>query len=300
VNDFVVGDVRPALAGLLVAVTLLLLIAAVNVANLMLMRVTARTKEISLRAALGARRGRIIRQLLTESLLLVLIGAVLGTMGAMAGIDLLVKLAPEEIPRLEEIGIDARALGWTALVSLLTGIACGLAPAWQSARLNLNNALKEGGRSATEGAPLRRRRSALVVAEMALAVMLLVGAGLLLKSLWQLQRVDPGVNADRVLTMYLSLRGQRFSQDQQFVDFYARLLAGVQPLPGVRAAAVSNSLPPNSTEFSTAFQIEERPTEPNQAWPVAYVIRTSPDYCHTLGIALRGGRNFTVSEIVLI
>ncbi len=296
VNDYVVGDVRPALLALLVAVMLLLLIAAGNVANLTLARAAARVREISIRAALGAGRGRIIRQLLTESLLLTLLGGALGTLGAIGGIGLLLKLAPEEIPRLEQIGIDARALGWTALVSLLTGVACGLAPAWQSARLNLNDALKEGARGATEGAGRRRGRSLLVVAELALAVTLLVGAGLLLKSLWRLQQVDTGVNAERVLTMFISLRGQRYTQDQQFIDFYARLLAGTQALPGVGAAAVSNSLPPDSTEFSDAFQIEERPTVPNQPPLVAYVVRVSPDYCRALGIPLRGGRSFTDAD----
>jgi predicted permease len=296
VNDFVVGDVRPALVALLAAVTLLLLIAAVNVANLTLVRAAARVKEISLRTVLGAGRGRIIRQLLTESLLLVLIGGLLGTLVAIGGINLLVKLAPEGIPRLEQVGIDARVLGWTALVSLLTGVACGLTPAWHNARLNLNDALKECGRGATEGDGQRRWRGLLVVAELALAVMLLVGAGLLLKSLWRLQQVDSGVNAEQVLTMFLSPRGQRFSQGQQFVDFYARLLEGVQALPGVRAAAVSNSLPPASFEYSDIFHIEGRPYTPNQPPFVAYVIKTSPDYPRTLGIALRSGRLFTASD----
>src|SRR5262245_3580489 len=287
VNDFVVGDVRPALLALLAAVTLLLLIAAVNVANLTLVRAAARVKEISIRAALGAGRGRIIRQLLTESLLLVLMGGVLGTLGAIVGIDLLVKLAPEGIPHLEHVGINARVLGWTALVSLLTGVACGLVPARQSARLKLNDTLKEGGRGTTEGAGQRRWRSSLVVAELALAVMLLIGAGLLLKSLWRLQQVDPGVKAERVLTMFLSLGEQRYGQGQPLVDFYARLLEGVRALPGVRAAALSNSLPPDSTEFSTVFHIEGRPSAPDQTPPVAYVIRTSPSYPSALGIALR-------------
>jgi len=296
VNDFVVGDVRPALLAMLVAVTLLLLIAAVNVANLTLVRAAARVKEISIRAALGAGRGRIIRQLLTESLLLVLMGGVVGTLGAMMGIDLLVKLAPAGIPHLEQVGIDARVLGWTALVSLLTGVACGLAPAWQSARLKLNDALKEGGRGATEGAGQQRWRSSLVVVELALAVMLLIGAGLLLKSLWRLQQVDSGVKEERVLTMFLTLGGQRYSQDQQLVDCYTRVLLGVQALPGVRAAALSNSLPPGSYEFSTVFQIEGRPSTPDQSPFLAYVIRTSPSYSSTLGIALRSGRQFAASD----
>jgi putative ABC transport system permease protein len=296
INDYVVGDVRPALVALLVAVTLLLLIAAVNVANLMLVRSAARVKEISLRAALGAGRWRLIRQLLTESLLLTLIGGSLGTLGAIAGIELLVKLAPAGIPRLDQVGIDARALGWTALVSLLTAIACGLAPAWQSARQKLNDALKEGGRGATEGLGQRRWRSLLVVAELALAVTLLVGAGLLLKSLWRLQQVDPGVNTERVLTMFISLRGQRYSRDQQFIDFYARLLEGARALPGVRAAAVSNSMPPDSRKFADAFQIEGRSYDPDRPPQVTNVIRVSPDYCSALGIAQRSGRNFTDAD----
>ena len=296
VNDYVVGDVRPALVALLIAVTLVLLIAAVNVANLTLVRAAARLKEISIRTALGAGRGRIIRQLLTESLLLALLGGMLGTLGATWGIDLLVKLAPEGIPRLGQVGIDGSVLGWTVLVSLLTGIVCGLAPAWQSSRLNLNEALKEGGRSATESAGRRRWRSLLMVAELALAVMLLVGAGLLVKSLWRLQQVDPGINPERVLAAYFELPENRYTQPQHFTNFYTRVLEGAQALPGVRAAALSNSLPPDSTDFSDGFGIEGRPAVPGQPPPIAYVIRVSPAYFRALGIALRGGRYFTAAD----
>jgi putative ABC transport system permease protein len=296
VNEYIVRDARNALVALLVAVTLLLLIAAVNVANLTLVRAAARVREISIRAALGAGRRRIIRQLLTESLLLALLGGMIGACVAVWGIDLLMKLAPEDIPRMEQIAIDARVLGWTALVSLLTGVICGLAPAWQSARLNLSEMLKEGGRSATEGAGRRRWRSSLVVAELALAVMLLVGAGLLLKSLWRLQRVELGVNPERVLTAYFELPEQRYTQPQQFTGFYTRLLEGAQALPGVRAAALSNSLPPDRTDFSDGFGIEGRPAVPNQPPQIAYVIRVSPDYFRALGIALRDGRYFTATD----
>src|SRR5581483_10524282 len=207
VRDYIIGDVRPALVALLIA--------AVNVANLTLVRAAARVKEFSIRAALGASRWRLVRQSLAESLLLAFAGGALGTLLAMWGVDLLVKLAPENIPRLDQIRIDVRVLGWTALVSLMTGVIFGLVPAWQSSRLNLNEALKEGGRSATEGAGGRRWRNLLVVTELALAVMLLVGAGLLVRSLWRLQRVDAGVNAERVLTMQIALRGQRYAQEQQ-------------------------------------------------------------------------------------
>ncbi len=296
VNDFVVGDMRPALLALLVAVTLVLLIAAVNVANLTLVRASARVKEISIRTALGAGRARIIRQLLTESLLLALLGGALGTLGAMWGVDLLVKLAPEDIPRLEQIGVDARVLGWTTLISLLTGVVCGLGPAWQSARLNLNETLKEGVRSATESAGWRRWRSSLVVAELALAVLLLVGAGLLVKSLWRLQQVDSGVNPERVLAAYFELPGKRYAQPHQLTDFYARVLEKAQALPGVRVAALSNSLPPDLTEFSDVFRIEGRPDAPGKPPRLAYMIRVNPGYFRALGVALRGGRYFSAAD----
>jgi putative ABC transport system permease protein len=294
--DYVVGDVRAALVALFVGVTIVLLIAAVNVANLTLAQSTARMKEISIRSALGARRRRIIRQLLTESMLLALVGGALGTLGAVWGVDLLLKLAPEDFPRLEQVGIDSRALGWTALVSLLTGVLCGLRPAWQSSRLTLNEALKEGGRGATESAGHRRWRNSLVVIEVAMAVTMLAGAGLLLKSLWRLWHVDPGVNPEGVFTAYFEMPERRYSQPQQFINFYERLLEGSRGLPGVRAAALSNALPPDRTEFSDTFGIEGRPVLPGQLPQIAYVIRVSPDYFRALGVALRRGRFFTEAD----
>ncbi|HKC87732.1 MAG TPA: ABC transporter permease [Blastocatellia bacterium] len=296
VNEFVVGDVRLALLVLLGAVTLVLLIAAVNVANLMLTRSAARVKEISIRVALGASRARIIRQLLTESLLLAAAGGLLGAMWASWGVELVLKLAPENIPRLSQIGIDGRALGWTALVSLLAGVLFGLAPAWQSSRLGVNETLKEGGRGATESLGKRRWRDLLVISELALAVMLLIGAGLLVKSFWRLQRVDSGIDTERALTMQLALRGQRYADPRQVDAFYPRLLERIQALPGVRAAAVSNSLPPDNTEFSDDFTIEGRPNVPNQPPPIAYMIRVSQDYFRALDIPLRRGRYFNVAD----
>lgn len=299
VNDYLVGDVRLALVALLVAVTLVLLIAAVNVANLTLVRAEARVREISIRTALGASRGHIFRQSLTESLLLTIAGGVVGALLAMWGVDLLLRLAPEGLPRLSEIRIDGSVLGWTALVSLLTGLIFGFAPAWQSSRLDLNETLKEGGRSATQGASRQRWRNLLVVTELSLAVMLLVGAGLLVKSLWRLQRVDVGVNPERVLTMQLALRGERYAQPEgveRVRAFYARLVEQTQSLPGVRAAAVSNSLPPDDTDFSSDFTIEGRGVEPGQQAPIAYFVRVSPDYFRVLDISLRSGRLFNASD----
>ncbi len=296
VDEFIVGEVRLPLLMLLGAVTLVLLIAAVNVANLLLVRSAARMKEISIRAALGARRARILRQLLTESLLLALAGGLLGLLFASWGGDLILKMAPEGIPRLEHTGIDVRVLGWTALVSLLTGVLFGLAPAWQSSRISLNEALKEGGRSVTESRGKRRWHDLLVISELVLAVVLLIGAGLLVKSFWRLLRVDPGVNTERMLTMQLALRGQRYADPQQVATFYQLLLERIRALPGVRDVAVSNSLPPDSTEFSDDFKMEGRPLVPNQPPPIAYIIRVSPDYFRAFSIPLRRGRYFSAAD----
>ncbi|HET9714133.1 MAG TPA: ABC transporter permease, partial [Pyrinomonadaceae bacterium] len=198
VNDFIVGDVRPALIALLVAVTFVLLIAAVNVANLTLVRSASRAKEISIRSALGASRTRLVQRLLTESLLLAIAGGVVGALCAVWGVSLLVKFAPGTLPRVDQIRVDGFVLLWTAIVSILTGVIFGLVPAWQNSRSNLNDVLREGGRGSTESSARRRGRGVLVVTELALAVMLVTGAGLLIKSLWRLQHVDPGINSERV------------------------------------------------------------------------------------------------------
>ena len=296
VNEYITGDVRPALVALLVAVTLVLLIAAVNVANLTLVRAASRAKEISIRTALGASRGRIIRRLLTESLLLAIAGGALGTLCAVWGASLLIKLAPENLPRLDQIQIDGFVLGWTALISLVTGVVFGLAPAWQSSRLNLNEALRDGGRSTTESVSKRRWRNLFVITELALAVMLLTGAGLLIKSLWRLQQVDLGIHPERVLTMQLVLLGHRYEKAEQVRDFNSRLVEQTRSLPGVRAAAVSNSLPPDDTEFSSDFTIEGRAATANKEPQIAYFTKVSPEYFQALGIPLRSGRSFTGSD----
>jgi len=280
-TEFIVGDVRLGLLVLLAAVTLVLLIATVNVTNLMLVRSTGRVREISLRSALGASRARIMRQLLTESMLLALTGGLAGLALAAAGVRLLLRLAPDSIPRLSQIGLDWRVLSWTALVSVLAGMAFGLAPAWQGAKLNLEEALKESGRATTESAPKRRWRSALVVMELALAVMLLIGSTLLIKSFWRLQRVDSGVSAARILTMEIPLRGPRYAKAQQLDAFLPRLLERIQALPGVRSAAVSNSLPPDTYDYSDNFAIEGRPADASQPPPIAYMILVRPDYFRT-------------------
>jgi len=293
VNDYIVGDVRPALIALLVAVTLVLLIAAVNVANLTLVRSASRAKEISIRSALGASRSRIVQRLLTESVLLAVAGGVVGTLCALWGVSLLVKFAPENLPRADQIKVDGFVLLWTALISLVTGIVFGLVPAWQNSRLNLNEVLRDGGRGTSESPGRRRGRGVLVVTELALAVMLVTGAGLLIKSLWRLQRVDTGIDPQRVLTAQYSLRGQRYREQQPIREFAERLLTQTQSLPGVQGVAVSNSLPPDETDYSSGFTIEGQ----DQSEHVAYFTIVSPDYFRVLGIPLRSGRAFTGADV---
>ena len=293
VNDYIVGDVRPALIALLVAVTLVLLIAAVNVANLTLVRSASRAKEISIRSALGASRSRIVQRLLTESVLLAVAGGVVGTLCALWGVSLLVKFAPENLPRADQIKVDGFVLLWTALISLVTGIVFGLVPAWQNSRLNLNEVLRDGGRGTSESPGRRRGRGVLVVTELALAVMLVTGAGLLIKSLWRLQRVDTGIDPQRVLTAQYSLRGQRYREQQPIREFAERLLTQTQSLPGVQGVAVSNSLPPDETDYSSGFTIEGQ----DQSEHVAYFTIVSPDYFRVLSIPLRSGRAFTGADV---
>ncbi len=211
---------------------------------------------------------------------------------AVWGVEALLALAPADLPRLQNIGIDWRVLGWTALVSLLSGILFSLAPALQSSRLDLNESLKEGGRSGTEGFGKRRLRRALVVAEIALALVLLVSSGLLIRSFRLLQQVDAGVNAERVLTMELS---PRYPDAAQRNNFYQRLVERVKALPGVETAAVSNSLPPDKLPFSDGFLIDGRLVDPNIP-QIGDAIRCSPEYFRALGTRLRRGRYFNESE----
>jgi len=293
-NDFIVGEIRPALIALFVSVTLVLLIATVNVANLSLARSASRVKEISIRSALGASRSRVMRRLLTESLLIAIAGGAVGILCAFWTVSLLVKLAPQNLPRLDQIKVDGLALAWTAAVSLVSAIGFGLAPAWQGSRLNLIEALRDGGRSTTESPSKRRGRTMLVVAELSLAMVLVTGAGLLVKSLWRMRQVDLGINTERVLSMSFTLRGQRYREDGQLRDFSDHLVQQVQALPGVHAAAVSNSLPPDETDFSSEFYIEGRPI-PKQA-DIAFYGMVSPDYFKTLGIRVSSGRVFTNSD----
>jgi putative ABC transport system permease protein len=246
-RDEVVGTVRRAIWLLFGAVGFLLLIACANVANLLLARAEARQREIAVRSALGAGRARVVRQLVTESLVLAMLSAATGLGLAWAGVRLLAWWNPASIPRVAATTIDARVLLFTAAVALFTTLIFSLAPAVRLLRTDLTESMKEGGANATTGGARRRFRNGLVVAEMALAVVLLVGAGLMLRSLWSLQRIDLGFNPSGVLTMRVSLPDTSYATPEQVVGFYARLMDQVRALPGVASAGAARSLPLGST-----------------------------------------------------
>jgi putative ABC transport system permease protein len=292
----IVGDSELALLVLLGAVFFILLIASVNVANLMLARATGREKEIAIRAALGASRWRLTRQVLTESLLLAFIGGVLGLLLAMWSVDLLIALSPENLPRLEEVGLDKRVLLFTFSISMLSGLLFGLAPAIQSSRANLNATLKEGGRSAMESFGRRRLRNLLVISEFALALTLLVGAGLMIRSFLTIQKVNPGFNASNVLTMQVNLPQAKYREPAKNAAFQQQLLQRLESLPGIEAAAVSMALPPNLLIMHNPFTVEGQPPAPGEAPNLAAQLLISPDYFRTLGIRLQAGRNFSDTD----
>jgi putative ABC transport system permease protein len=295
-HEQLVGDVRPAMLVLLGAVALVLLIACANVANLLLARAAAREKEVAIRAALGASRARLIRQHLTESLVLALIGGAFGLLLAFWIVDALVSFAPKGTPRLEEIAIDPGVLAFTFGVALLTGLAFGLAPALLSSRTNFNSSLKEGGRDSSATSRGGRVRSALVVSEVGLALMLLVGAGLLIKSFVNLQRVDPGFNPKGVLRVDVTLPRTRYPERNQSAAFYKQLLDRVTALPGVQSAGAVSSLPLSGGGTDSGFAIEGRPpVEPGHP-QVAWYSSVTPAYFRAMGSRLLRGREFTDAD----
>jgi putative ABC transport system permease protein len=284
-----VGDVRPALLIMLGAVACVLLIACANVANLLLARAMTRHKEMALRSALGASRLRVIRQLLTESVLLSFAGGVLGLALAVWWSDLLVALGKKDIPRAIQVGLDWRVLGFTLGVTVLTGFVFGLVPALHLSKTDLTESLKEG-RGAGGAARKNRVRGVLVVAELALAVVLLVGAGLLIQSFWRLQHVNSGLQAQNVLTFSVSLPEVRYSSEKQ-ARFYRDLANRVRSLPGVQSASAALPLPLSGDRFSISFQIDGRPVARKDE-PVADLFMTEPDYFRTMGIPMLQGRDF--------
>jgi putative ABC transport system permease protein len=288
-HESVVGNVRQPLLILLGAVGLVLLIACANVANLLLARASARQKEMAVRVALGASRATLVRQLLTESVLLAALGALLGILLAFWGTSLIAAQLPDGIPRLQEARVDVPVLLFTLTVSLLTGLLFGLFPALQASRPNLTEGLKEGERGSS--GPRQRLRSVLVVAEVALTLMLLVGAGLLLQSFRRVLQVNTGFNAQNVLAMRVSVNQPDSPQGANFIE---QLQQNVRALPGVKAVAVSDGLPFGRDVNHPTFIIEDRPVTEKKAFCQRYTV--SPDYFQTMGIELLKGRLFTAED----
>ena len=296
-REQLVGNTRPTLFILLGAVGFVLLIACANVANLLLVRAAARQKEIALRTALGAGRFRIVRQMITESVVLALLGGTLGTLLAIWGVDLLVTLSADNIPSTAQVRIDATVLGFTLLISLLTGVLFGLAPALRTMKLNLTESLKEGGRSSSEGARRNRTRNVLVVIESAVAVVLLVGAGLLVRSLIQLQNTSPGFDAHNVLTMRVDLSRQKYSTPDKASNFFQELESRVGGLPGVESVGLVTELPLSGQPNDMPFTVEGRPPVTiDQAFDADFR-RVNQHYLRTLRIPMLRGRTFTEQEV---
>ncbi len=290
-HERIVGQSRTPLLVLFAAVSLVLLIACANFANLLLARAAEREREFSIRAALGAGRWRLIRQLLTESVLVSVAGGAVAVLLAVWGTSLLVAMKPENLPRLQEIGVDARVLGFTFGLSLLTGVIFGLLPAWAASRGGVNEALKEGGRSATAGGAKQRLRSTFVVVELAVALILLVGAGLLIKTFWQLRSIKTGFNPDRLLTMRVELPETRYKEIAKQTQFRTRVLEGMNSLPGVQAAMVSE-LPLSGDSLDHNFLIDGRPPIDPGDEPSVETRSVLGDYFRTMQIPLRAGRDF--------
>ncbi|MGH9840538.1 MAG: ABC transporter permease [Blastocatellia bacterium] len=291
----ITGKVQTPLLVLFGAVGLVLLIACANIANLLLARAAARHRELAVRCCLGASPRRIVAQLLSESLLLALLGAGGGLLLAVWGVDGLRHLAAEGIPRAEQIQLDSRALLFTLVTAVVSGLLFGLIPAWRAARVNLQDALKEGARG-SGSVSQRRLNNAFVIAQLALSLVLLTGAALLLQSFRNLLRVDPGFRAEQVLTARIELPENQYAGESQVRNFYEQLVARVEVLPGVRAAGLCSMIPFGSSGEGNVFSIEGSNPGPTEPLPVAWVRDVSPDYFAAMGIPLLKGRPLQPSD----
>jgi putative ABC transport system permease protein len=295
-HDRIVGEIKPGLLALLGSVGFVLLIACANIANLLLARGSARARELGVRVALGARRGRIVRQLLTESVLLSFAGGVAGVLLGVWAVDGLIAMAPADVPRLDEIALDPPVMAFAALVTLATGLLCGLAPAWQSARGPLTRSLKDGTRGSGGGAGGRRLRRALVAAEIALALVLLSGGGLLLQTFVRLQSADLGFNPQGVLVGFVNPPRTTYDTAQKHLAFYDQVLEAVAALPGVERAALASVLP-LSGDSDMSFALEGRPAPRSASdTPVTWYRLVSSGYFETMGMAIVRGRGFAARE----
>jgi putative ABC transport system permease protein len=294
-HERIVGETRTSLLILFAAVSFVLLIACANFANLLLARAAERQREFVIRGALGAGRWRLMRQLLTESLLLSLAGGAAAIVLAFWATSLLVSFKPENLPRVTEIGVDGRVLGFTLGISVLTGLIFGLVPAWTASRSQVGDALKEGGRSSTAGTARQRLRSAFVVVELAVALVLLVGAGLLVKTFWNLRSVDPGFNPENLVTMRVELPETRYEDVASQTRFRKQVLAGMNSLPGVQAAMISE-LPLSGDSLNHDFLIENRPPIAPGDEPSLETRSVLGDYFQVMQIPLQRGRDFAAPD----
>jgi putative ABC transport system permease protein len=294
-RDVVVGDIGPALFILLGAVGFVLLIACANVANLLLARVGVRQKEIAVRTALGASRPRIMWQLFTESMMLSVGGGAAGLLIAIWGVKWLVSMGPNTIPRVHEIAVDPRVVGFTLLISAATSLLFGLAPALQASRPDLTDALKEGGRSSA-GRARNRLRSVLVISEVALSLVLLIGAGLMIRSFAKLNQVDPGFNPAEVLTVGVTLLPNKYPEEERVASFYSELLEQVASTPGVVSAGAISDLPLLGSNTNDNFTIEGHPPVAKQEEPITEYHVVTPRYFEAMGIPLLAGRDFAGTD----
>ena len=290
-----VADVRGRLFLLLGAVSLILLIACVNVANLTLSRAATREKEIALRTAMGAERGRVIRQLLTESVLLAFLGGTLGIVFAAEGLQWLKASLPADTPRLADAHIDWRVLAFTAGLAILTGLLFGLAPALHSSRAALVESLKSASRGASASIS-QNLRSGLAIAEVAFAVLLVIAAGLLIRSFVALSHVDPGFRPERILTARVTPNQEFCSDPARCISFYQQLLDRLEAVPGVHSAAFVNTLPLGGRVAKRSLEIENEPVSPGEVMPLFWMNVVTPDYLRVMSIAVLGGRGFTSAD----
>jgi len=296
VREQFAGEIKTALFVLLGAVGFVLLIACANVANLLLARTTARHREMAIRAALGAGRWRVVRQLLTESLLLAFLGGGLGLLLALWGVDALIAFSPPNLIGADRIGVSLPVLGFTFVVALATAVIFGLAPAFEASRLNLNESLKEGGKSIMGGARSRRAHNLFVVAEIALALVLLVGAGLMIKSFVRLQAIDPGFDPENVLTLQVRLSPVKYREENRAIAFFREATARIGALPGVRAVGTVSFLPFASLGAATDFTIEGKPQPAAGEKAVTDVRVTDENFFRAMNIPILRGRTFTAQE----
>ncbi len=295
-RDFLLRDHRPSLLVLSASVGFVLLIACANVANLLLARASERRRELAMRGALGASRGRIVRQLLTESLLLALLGGTGGVLIALWGVDLVVRLSPEDVPRIETVAVDWTVFAFAAAISIGAGLLFGLMPALQASRGQMERALRESSRAEASGSAGSRSRRLLVAFEVALALVLLVGAGLTLRSFWTLNRESPGFDAERLLTARLVLPESRYADGESRVAFARRLLEEVEAIPAVRAAGLVAPLPLAGSRWRLSLEIPER-ERPSDGQSLSSDWRTvMPGYFRAMGIPLVAGRDFTEQD----